>query len=594
MPKSPSKSLPSWNLSDLFKGTTDPKIDQLIKTQSKKADVFAKTYRGKIAKLTPKRLAEALATYESILQQTCKPEQFAYLLFSADMKHPEHGPLLQKTEKAGLEIFQKLVFLEVELAQMSDAQLKTLERAQALRPYQHFLEEQRINKKHRLSEAEERIMNDKSLTGRSAFVRLFDEELANKAFQFPEGTKMGMKTESGLLDLLHSPKREERKEAAKWFTKGLREELHRLTFVTNTLLQDKQTDDRYRKFPTPEAKRHVDNEITQEMVDAMTAAVTKSYHLVQDFYEFKRRVLGVKTVYDYDRYAPVAESSATYSYDDAQKIVLDAFKKFDPRMAKIAGTFFEKHWIDAKPQLGKRGGAYCMFVTPDLHPYVFMNYTGRLTDVKTLAHELGHAVHASLARKQTFLNFDMPLTVAETASVFGEMLVFDQLRETITDRTEKFALYMEKIESIFATVHRQTSMYLFERDLHAASREQGELSSEAISALWRKRQLEMFGTSVTLTSDYDIWWSYISHFVHTPFYVYSYAFGELLTLALFNVYKERGNSMTKDYIDMLSKGGVVSPAELVKPFGINLSNPTFWEGGIRMIEELIEEAKKLY
>ena len=285
----------------------------------------------------------------------------------------------------------------------------------------------------------------------------------------------------------------------------------------------------------------------------------------------------------------------TYSYEDARRIVLDAYAKFSPLFAETTEKFFENGWIDADPKVGKRGGAYCMFVTPDLHPYVFVNYMGNAKSVLTLAHELGHAVHAYLMRQQTLLNFDTPLVVAETASVFGEMIVFDSLRNTITDPKEKFGLYMSKIEEIFATVFRQQVMYKFEQDFHTTRRAQGELTGEALGEMWIKRQREMFGSSVTLTEDYKIWWSYIQHFFHTPFYVYAYVFGEMLVLSLYEQYQTMGNKQefVDKYITMLMAGGSKSPTELVAPFGVDLTRKEFWQGGMEVIRALVQEAKEL-
>lgn len=587
-------NLPSWNLTDLFKGIDDPAIDALLDGVSRRAQDFRDRYCGKVATLRSKDLRGAIRAYEAILQDAAKPETYAHLVFAADSKTPAHGAFLQRMKTRSVEISQQLLFFELELASMDETALRRHLRNPQLKPYRHYLQLQLAWKPHRLSEPEEKILNDKALTGRSAFVRLFDEELSQKEFRFSFGGKTSVKSEAQMLDLLHSSKRNERKAAAATFTRGLREELRRLTFVTNTLLQDKRTDDRYRKFSSPEEARHLDNETTQAAVDALTKAVVKRYGTVRDFYRFKRLVMGVDRLYDYDRYAPVASSAAHVPYEDAKRIVLTAYRSFSPKMANVAKGFFDNGWIDAAPKLGKRGGAFCMFVTPDLHPYVFVNYGGRVNDVMTLAHELGHAVHASLARKQSFLNFYMPLTVAETASVFGEMLVFDHLRRTIPDDRERFALVVHKIESIFATVFRQIAMYAFEGDLHAASAERGELSSDDISKLWRKRQTELFGGSVTLTSDYDVWWSYISHFIHSPFYVYAYAFGELLTLALFARYRRRGKRMAKAYEELLAAGGSKTPVELVRALGIDIADPSFWDEGLSLVDDLVAEAKALH
>jgi oligoendopeptidase F len=366
-----------------------------------------------------------------------------------------------------------------------------------------------------------------------------------------------------------------------------------LTYITNILLEDKGIDDRLRRFPTPEAGRHLGNEIDQQTVDTMAEVVVQNYGLVQEFYGFKKQVLGLRRLYDYDRYAPVTRSHVKFSFDQAREMILTAFRAFSPVVGDAAAEFFHRRWIDAPPRYGKTGGAFCHYVTPDVHPYVFMNYTGDARSVLTLAHELGHGVHAYLARRQTYLNFSWPLTIAETASVFGEMVVFENLKDALPSRQEKFALHFGKIEEIFATVFRQISLYRFEQDLHRDRRERGELPVEAINALWRRRQEEMFGRSVTLTPDYDIWWSYIPHFVHTPFYVYAYAFGELLTLSLYARYRREGRPFVDRYLEMLAAGGSKSPRELLEPMGVDLTRRDFWQGGMEIIRQMIKEVERL-
>lgn len=532
-----------------------------------------------------------LRSYEAILQEAWKPEVYAALVHAADSKNPKHGALLQKTEKGGMEIGKELLFMELELAKVDEKTLQSWIKHPKLAPYQHYLEKELMWKAHRLSEAEEKIMKDLSLSGRSAFTRLYDEELAHHTYRLSGDKKEH--TQEHLLDLLHHPKQATRKQAAAGITKGLQEQLRRLTFMSNTLLQEKIVTDRYRRFESPEASRHLSNEIDQATVDAMVGAVTERFDIVKDFYTFKRKLLGLPVLYDYDRYAPVSSKESPVSFAEAKTIILDAFTRFSPRFAKLAQAFFDNGWIDAPQMPGKRGGAFCMFSTPDLHPYVFVNYSGNVKQVLTLAHELGHGVHASLARKQNLLHFDMPLTLAETASVFAEMVTFDAMKAKLKDPKERLTLVMQKIEEIFATVFRQTSMYRFEQEVHATARSKGGLTSEEISAIWRKHQTNMFGTSVKITKDYDIWWSYITHFVHTPFYVYAYAFGELLTLSLFAAYKQRGAGMVEDYLNFLEAGGSKSPDELLKPFGVDLHDKNFWMGGIKLIEELVKEAKEL-
>lgn len=584
--------LPRWNLSDLFASVDDPNIDKTLKKQHARAERFSKTHRGTISKAcTAEEIASMLKEYESILQEAWKPEIYASLLHAVDSKNPKHGALLQKTEQGGMEISKAFLFLELELAKIDVKTMQQWIEHPGLTRYRHYLEKELLWKPHRLSEVEEKLMKDLSLSGRSAFTRLYEEELSHHIYRFPKDKKDY--NQEQLLDRLHHPKQSERKRAAEAYTMGLGEQLRRLTFVTNTLLQEKKTIDTYRQFASPEASRHLANEIDQATVDAMTSAVTERFDIVQDFYRFKRTLLKLPKLYDYDRYAPISAKEHPISFAEAKTIILDAFTRFSLRFAKLAQAFFDNHWIDAPQLPGKRGGAFCMFTTPNLHPYVFVNYSGNIKQVLTLAHELGHGVHASLARKQNLLHFDMPLTLAETASVFAEMITFDAMKATIVDPKEKLTLLMQKIEEVFATVFRQTTMYRFEQDLHATARKQGELPSEEINALWRKHQTNMFGTSITLTKNYDIWWSYISHFVHTPFYVYAYAFGELLTLSLFAEYKKRGASMVEDYLTFLEAGGSKGPDELLKPFGINLRDKNFWRGGIKLIEEMVKEAKEL-
>lgn len=587
-------TLPSWDLSDLFSHINDPKIEQNLKRSLKRAEAFAKANKGKIkASIKPEALLKMIREYESIVEESGKPEIYAMLVFSADSQNPKHGAFYQKTKQEGLKIYQAMLFFELELSQLPEASLNRLTHHKTLLPYRHYLKRIADYRPHRLDEAREQLMNDLELTGGSAFARMFDEELSNKKFKIQRGKQVVEVSEEEALHGLHQPDRAERIRCAESVTNGLQEESRRLTYITNILLQRKATVDRYVKFSTPEASRHLSNETTQKIVDAMTQTITERYDLVKSYYQFKKKLLKLDKLYDYDRYAPLAESKSFISWNEAQGIVLSAYRQFSPEFADIAQKFFDNNWIDAAIRPGKRGGAFCMFVTTDLHPYVFVNYKGGVKDVLTLAHELGHAVHAYLAREQSYLNFDMPLTFAETASVFAEMVVFDYLRERMKDPKEKLALYLQKIEEVFATIFRQTAMYRFEQTLHAASRAKGELSTEEINALWLKSQQEMFGNSVTLTKNYGIWWSYISHFIHTPFYVYAYAFGEILTLSLFAQYKKDGETLVKKYFDLLRAGGSKTPEEFLRPFGLRLDDANFWKGGIKLIEQLVNEAQQL-
>lgn len=361
----------------------------------------------------------------------------------------------------------------------------------------------------------------------------------------------------------------------------------------NTLLAEKASDDRLRKYPTWITSRNLSNETTDEAVQALVDAVTNRYDIVARYYHVKKQLLGVDTLYDYDRYAPLPGAESRYSWDEARQIVITAFNAFSPRMAEVADEFFTKNWIHAPVKQGKRGGAFASPTVPSAHPFVFVNYTGTGRDVMTLAHELGHGIHMYLSRQHGIFGAYTPLTTAEMASVFGEMLVFNDLMAKESDPSVRLAMLASKIEDTFATVFRQVSMNRFENAVHTARREQGELSTETISALWMDTQRTMFGNSVTLRDDYGIWWSYIPHFINTPGYVYAYAFGELLVLALFNKYKREGESFVPRYIDVLSSGGSDKPENILAKAGVDLTDPTFWQEGLSIIDDMVSDLQGL-
>jgi oligoendopeptidase F len=591
-----AEKLPQWNLSDLYKSISDPSIEIDLTLYKRKAKNFARKYRGKITTSRDKRaqrVLSALKEYESILQGAVKPVIFASLHFSTDSTDPKRGAFLQKAKTGYQSIVEYLLFFELELLSLPRGEIKKLISDKRLAFFSHYLYKLLVSQPHRLSEAEEKVLSKKSLTGRSAFLRLFSEEFAAKRFVFNNVKGVENLTETQTLTRLYDGKRAVRKEAARALSNGLKEEARRLTYIFNTLVQDKMVDDELMQFSTPEQSRHLANEIEQRMVDAMTEAVTSRYSIVKHFYVFKKKLLKVDKIYDFDRYAPLGKSAQAYSYKQAIDLILESASRFSQEYAKIVREFVDNGWIDARLAPGKRGGAYCSFATPDLHPYVFTNYTGNLRDVFTLAHELGHAVHAWLMRRQGYLQFDVPLTIAETASVFGEMLLFEVVAEEIKDKRELLALYVGKIESIFATVFRQVSMYRFEQDVHALYRSKGELEVADFNSAWRKRQTEMFGNSVKLTKDYDYWWSYIPHFLHTPFYVYAYAFGELLTMSLYARYKKAPSLFAPKYIEFLARGGSASPKELLKPFGIDMTKPQFWGEGLSLIEDMVKRTYNL-
>lgn len=585
-----------WDLSDLFISLEDPKIDELLGALHTKAKEFRKTYVGNVGMLAQgNAMRTMLEEYEALIAGVMSLGVYAHLEFSANTQAHETGAFMQKIQSRIADVADQFVFVDVELSQMSDTQIEHFSRTEELANYRHFFEAVLRWKKHHLSENEEKILIRKHLTGRDAFQRLFNQELSEQKFPFVVEGKKKLLSQAEILNLLYSnPSQAERKKAAQVFTRVLKQKKKMLTFIFNTLAADKNADDVLRKYTFPEESRHLSNEITPHAAEAMAKAVTDNYRLVHEYYTFKREVLGLETLYDYDRYAPLPTHTKTYSFEEAKEIVLAAFKSFSQEFYAIANEFFEKNWIDAELRPGKQSGAFCMYVNPQKHPYVFVNFTGSANDVLTLAHELGHAIHGQLARKQTMLNYEWPLTMSETASIFAETITFHYMVSQIDDTETKLGLYMHKIEGIFASVFRQISMYRFEQAFHAQFLKSGELSEEMIDTLWKKSQRPMFGKSVTLTKNYANWWAYIPHFVQTPFYVYAYAFGELLTLSLLKQWEDGAVNFATRYQELLAAGGSKSPQELLGAFQVDLEDGKFWMSGVALIEEYLKKAKDLH
>ncbi len=588
------QNLPKWDLRDFFTGIDDPKIAEQIQEVHQKAKTLDEKYRGKInnPQVSSSTLLEALNLYNEILEQISKIGSYSHLVFSADSANPKNGAFMQMVETEYEKLNQVILFFDIQILELPEANLESLINDPEFSRFKHYLSILKEQKPHQLSEPEEKILSAKSLTGSQAFGRLFEQEMTAKIFKIAEEEKDY--SEAEILSLLYDTDRDKRKNAAFGITTGLKEEIRLLSFITNTLLQDKMINDRLRNFKSPESARHLENEISEATVNQLVKTVKDNYSIVEDYYKLKKEFLGYEEIFDYDRYAPITDVSPKYTYEQAQEIVLTSFEKFDPRFAQIAKEFIDNNWIDVGSRPGKQAGAYCSFITPSHHPLVFLNFQGTVRDVLTMAHELGHGIHAYLARKQNYLQFHAPLTVCETASIFCEMLVFESLKEKLQDEPHALkSLYIHKIEEIFASVFRQTAMFDFEKKLHATHAEKGELLVEEINSIWRETQSEIFKDSVTLTDDYKYWWSYIPHFIRTPFYVYAYSFGELLSLSVYNLYKQKGDAIKQTYFDFLEAGGSESPNNLVKGFGMDLDNPEFWEVGMGLIRGMIEEMKKL-
>ncbi|MGI9589952.1 MAG: M3 family oligoendopeptidase, partial [Myxococcota bacterium] len=551
---------------------------------------FAKRYRGKLAGLEAKALAKALDAYETLQEPVGRAASYAQLQFAADTATPAHGALLQHVQERATEIRQQLLFFELEWVAVDEKAAEELLAAPALAARVHLLRSMRRYQPHVLSEPEERILEETSNTGDRAWGRLFDEILSAARFQvqLPNGPKE--LSEEEVLSLLYDPDRDKRKAAARGLTQGLVAHSHVLTFIFNTLVQDKATQDRLRTYGDPMQSRNLANEIEGPAVHALLDACESGYPMVHRYYHLKSQLLGLDTLYDYDRYAPIGEPRGERSFDEARRIVLEAYGDFSPEMADVARRFFDEGWIDAELRDGKRGGAFSASTVPSAHPYVLLNYTGNLRDVMTVAHELGHGVHQHLARERGLFEQSTPLTTAETASVFGEMLVFRRLLAEETDPKVRLALLCGKLEDSFATVFRQVVMTRFEESLHAARRDEGELPIPRIQELWLGANRPMLGDAVELTEDYAWWWLYIPHFVHSPFYCYAYAFGELLVLALVRRYDEEGAAFVPRYLELLRAGGSASPPELLAEVGLDITDPSFWQGGLALLSEMLDEA----
>ena len=578
-----------WDLSHLYASHEDPLVHTELDQALEEARAFREAFAGRVEDLGAEELAKAMARYEAIQERLAKVETFSHLWFVTDTGDPIRGRLLQGVRERGTAVRTETLFFELEWTRVPEERAASLLGAAELAHWRHYLEAARRYRPHLLTEPEERILTEKAVTGISAWVRFFEEVMNDIPFVM-NGERL---TESDVLSRLYRPERDVRRKAARAMTEGLQGHLRILTFIFNMVGADKATDDRLRSYPHWLAERNMANEISEEMVGSLVKAVVDRYDLPERYYRLKRRLLGLEVLYDYDRYAPLAPEDSRVSWGAAKEIVLESFGAFSPQMGEIAGRFFEERWMDAPVKKGKRGGAFSHSAVPSVHPYVMLNYTGRVRDVMTLAHELGHGVHQVLAAGRDFLNSQTPLTTAETASVFGEMLTFEQLiRRKMTAR-ERLALLCGKIEDMLATIFRQVAMNRFEEAFHTARREQGELSSEELSRLWMENQQAMFGPSVALTEDYRIWWSYIPHFLHTPGYVYAYAFGELLVLALISRYREEGDHFVPGYLEMLGMGGSERPEEVVARAGLDLKDPDLWHRGLRMVEGMIAQAEEL-
>jgi oligoendopeptidase F len=586
----PELQATAWDLEPLVEGDGPDGVEQRLASALERSQAFAERYAGKLAELDSTGLREAMEELAAIYDLIGRAGTYAALRFSVDTADPAIGALMQAAQERGTAIETTLLFFDLEWAALDDEHVERLLSGDGLEFCAHHLRNVRRYREHLLSEPEEKILSEKSLTGAGAWTRLFEELTSSIKVELGGDGEEPVALDVALSNLQLAD-RELRRSTAEAVTAALAPGLRTRAFLFNTLLADKSVDDRLRSYPSWLAARNLANEASDESVQALIDAVRKRYEIPRRWYRLKARLLGVERLADYDRMASVTEDEVSYPFARAREIVLDCYSGFSPELGDVARGFFERQAIDAPLRPAKRGGAFCASGVPSVHPYVLLNYTSRRRDVLTLAHELGHGVHFALAAKQGIFHQGTPLTLAETASVFGETVVFGRLLEEDTAPASRLALLAENLEDTIATVFRQVAMNRFEDLVHTARREDGELSVERFGELWAESQSELLGDSVELTEGYRSWWSYIPHFIGTPGYVYAYAYGQLLALSVYERYQELGAEMVPRYLAMLAAGGSKSPEELGEIVGIDLADPGFWDAGLDLVERQLQQAE---
>ncbi|HLI32148.1 MAG TPA: M3 family oligoendopeptidase [Solirubrobacteraceae bacterium] len=581
-----------WELGELVDGRGAEGAESALQEALAGARAFAQRYRGRVAELDRDELLEAMRALAEVLELAGGAGAYAVLDFSADTSDPARGALLARAQEQQTALQTELLFFELEWAALPEERVsELLAGGEELDFCAHHLRSLRRYRDHLLSEAEERIIAEKELSGASAWGRLFEELVSAIEVPLPRGAEQERVALDRALAELHSPLPEVRRQTAAAVSAALAPGLRTRAFIFNTLLLDKAVEDRLRRYPSWLSARNLANEVSDEAVAALLAAVRSRYDIPQRWYRLKARLLGVETLHDYDRMAALGEDEQRIEFEQAKELVLESYSAFAPELGRIAAELFAARHIDVPVRQGKRGGAFAAAAVPSVAPYVLLNYTHRRRDVLTLAHELGHALHYALAAPQGIFHQHTPLTLSETASVFGETIVFGRLLREDHDPASRLALLAENLEDRIATVFRQVAMSRFEELVHCERRERGEISVDRFAELWRESQAEMLGDSVTLTEGYGSWWSYIPHFIETPGYVYAYAFGQLLALAIYERYEERGEELVPRYLELLAAGGSRPPEELAAIVGVDLSDPGFWSAGLSLIERQLADAE---
>ena len=578
----------AWDLTDLFAGVDDPRIDEEVAQAEADAATFRERYHGEVAGLDAAALAEAVEEYERIEATLVRPLTFAHLHFATNMADPARGALVARLGEKAAALDTQLLFFGLEWAAAEDDAAEGLLADPALDHWRHHLRSLRKFRPYLLSEPEERIVTEKTVSGTTAWSRLYEELLGALRVTL-DGEEVALEP---AMAKLYDPDRDVRRTAAAAIGEALGPGLRTRTFVFNTILLDKSIDDRLRSYPTWISSRNLANETTDEAVEALVHATTSRYDLPQRYYRLKARLLGLDRLEHYDRFAPISSDAGKVGWDEARATVVDAYSDFSEEAGAIVARFFDDSWIDGPVRPDKRTGAFCAMTVPGVHPYVLMNYTGDRRAILTLAHELGHGLHGVLAQPLGYINSSTPLTTAETASVFGEALTFERLLSQEDDPHRRLDLLAGRIEDAIATTFRQIAMNRFEDAVHTERRERGELAPERVGELWLERQQALFGDAVGLDG-YTQWWSYIPHFTGAPGYVYAYAFGYLFSLAIYRRYVLEGEAMVEPYLDLLRAGGSRTPEELAQLVGLDLTDPSIWASGLEALGEELDEAERL-
>jgi oligoendopeptidase F len=591
-PNDPELAETAWDLEPLVDGEGEAGVQSRLEDALARSQAFAERYAGELDGLDSAGLGEAMAELAEIYELAGRAGSYAALRFSTDTAAPENGALLQRVQEGETQISTTLLFFELEWAALSDERTEELLAGEGLDFCRHYLRNARRYREHLLTEPEEKILAEKALTGAGAWSRLFEELTSAIEVELPGDQ---VPAEPVALDValskLMDADREVRRGTAEAVSAALAPGLRTRAFLFNTLLADKATDDRLRRYPSWLAARNLSNEASDESVQTLIDAVHGRFEIARRWYRLKARLLGVERLADYDRMAAVTADEVTYSFAEGREIVLDCYSSFSPELGALAKRFFDERWIDAPVRTAKRGGAFCASAVPSIHPYVLLNYTASRRDVLTLAHELGHGVHFALAARQGVFHQGTPLTLAETASVFAETVVFGRLLAEDSSPASRLALLASNLEDTIATVFRQVAMNRFEDLVHTERRERGELSVARFGELWAESQSELLGDSVEITDGYRSWWSYIPHFIGSPGYVYAYAYGQLLALSVYQRYEQQGPELVPRYLEMLAAGGSRSPEELGQIVGIDLADPGFWDAGLDLVERQLTDAE---